>query len=86
MENLKKSKALLFEIHQGMLYERGGFGYSPSYILERDLSMNFNNILPYFYLLKFIPQHHNYPILNELLGIIVLFFRKSSKNQNLAQN
>lgn len=83
---MKKSKALLFEIHQGRLYERGGYGFCPTYILERDLTMNFNNILPYFYILKFINENHNYPILNELLGIVVLFFRKSSKNQNLAQN
>ncbi len=46
--------------------------------------MNFNNIFPYFYMLKFINEPQTYPILNELLNIVVLFFRKSSKNQNMA--
>lgn len=86
MENLKKTKAYLFELHQGKLYERSGFGFSPNFILERNLSMNFSHIFPYFYILKFINEPQTYPILNELLNIVVLFFRKSSKNQNLAYN
>jgi len=84
MESLKKTKSFLFELHQGKLYERSGLGFSPNFILERNSSMNFNNIFPYFYLLKFISEPHTYPILNEILNIIVLFFRKSSKNQNIA--
>jgi hypothetical protein len=71
---------------QGKLYERSGFGYCPNYILERNLSMNLHHIFPYFHILKFINEGSTYPILNELLGIIVLFFRKSSKNQTLASS
>jgi hypothetical protein len=54
MENLKKTKAYLFELHHGKLYERSGFGFSPNFIIQRNLSMNFKNIFPYFYILKFI--------------------------------
>jgi hypothetical protein len=53
LENVKNSKALVFEIHQGKVYERSGFGMCHNYIFERNSEMNFQLVLPLFYLLKY---------------------------------
>lgn len=43
--------------------------------------MNFQLMLPLFYLLRYQQKDQVYPTLNELLSAIVLFLRKSAQNQ-----
>jgi hypothetical protein len=71
----------VFENRQGRVYERSGFGLCQKYNFERNLDMNFELVLPLFYMLRFQQKDEEFPILNELFNIFILFLRKSASAQ-----
>ena len=77
---MKNSKALIFEQREGNLYERNGFGYSETKLIEKNKHMNFKIIMPFFYLLKFV-DNSKYPLMDEILSLYIEFLCKSSANQ-----